>query len=253
MFILSADPSLGRVDYSSLSDQTLMEMLTEGFDDETKKDYQDNEGMYLDVCKWSCIKCDDDERVSQIDIDSCHVIGSLDLCYIPPKVNVLNINSWRKSKLTGSVDLRHLPGGMQKLDLQNNQLTGEIDLTQLPDRMGGLGLNCNQLTGEVDLTRLPDGMGSLSLSSNEFIGKIDLTQLPEGMEYLYLSGNHFSGSLVIKKLPPRMKVIYAQANQFNAIAVVDLEPHTVLKLKGSGVTSVVDENGRKLDGRRFVE
>ena len=34
---LSVDPSLGRVDYGLFSDQTLMEMLLEGFDDETKK------------------------------------------------------------------------------------------------------------------------------------------------------------------------------------------------------------------------
>ena len=47
---LSVDPSLGRVDYSLLSDQTLMEMLFEGFTDKARKQCQDNDGMYLDVC-----------------------------------------------------------------------------------------------------------------------------------------------------------------------------------------------------------
>ena len=43
--LLNVDPSLGRVNYSLMSDQTLMEMLIEGFDDGTKKEYQDDDGM----------------------------------------------------------------------------------------------------------------------------------------------------------------------------------------------------------------
>ena len=140
---LSTDSSLGRVGYSLFSDQTLMEMLVDGFDDETKEEYQDNHGMYLDVCGWSCIKCDDDERVVQIELGSETLSGSLELCYVPPKVKVLDISS----RLTGSVDLRQLPDEMSKLHLNNSQLTGEIDLTQLPDGMYDLYLSSNQLTG----------------------------------------------------------------------------------------------------------
>ena len=67
---LSVDPSLGRLDYSLMSDQALMEMLIEGFDDETKQDYQDKHGMYKDVCDWFPITCDEDERVVEISIDN---------------------------------------------------------------------------------------------------------------------------------------------------------------------------------------
>ena len=252
---MTVDPiSLGRVDYSSMSDQTLVEMLIDGLDDGTKKDYQDNEGMYLDVCKWSGIKCDDDERVSQIDIDSCHVIGSIDLWYIPPKVNVLNVSVWWGSgKLTGSVDLTHLPGRMQKLDLQNNRLTGEIDLTQLPERMASLALNDNRLTGEIDLTQLPEGMVSLALNDNRLTGVIDLTRLPEYFFVLYLSENQLSGSLVIRNLPRWIKTVDLQVNHFDAIAVVDSEKHVAIKLKGSGVTSIVDESRTEFDSKLFFE
>ena len=48
---LTVDSSLGKVDYNSFSDQTLMEILFNGFDDETKKKYQNNDGTYLDVCE----------------------------------------------------------------------------------------------------------------------------------------------------------------------------------------------------------
>ena len=48
---LLVDLSLGRVDYRLLSDQALMELLFEGLDDKTKQEYQDPEGVYLDVYK----------------------------------------------------------------------------------------------------------------------------------------------------------------------------------------------------------
>ena len=102
---LNVDPSIGRVDCSLLSDQTLMEMLIDGFDDETKQEYQDKDGMYLDACRWSCVTCDDDQGVIQIDIESYDVKGSLELCYAPPNVKEIYIRSVYKSKITGSVDL----------------------------------------------------------------------------------------------------------------------------------------------------
>ena len=296
---LSVDPSLGRVDYGLLSDQTLMEMLLDGFDNETKKEYQDNDGMYLDVYKWQSIKCDDDDRVSEIQINSRHVSGSLALCYIPPKVTVINISTSAKSGLTGSVDFAHLPKGMQKLmlpgnqlageidltrlpdgmgslDLRNNQLTGEIDLTQLPEgmvcfsleynqftgeidlmhlpgEMGWLLLENNQLTGEIDLTHLPDGMRALRLSDNQLSGEIDLTHLPEEMDYIFLKHNLLTGPLVIGNLPPRIFMIDVQGNHFNAIAVVSSKVHAGIFLQESGVTSVVDESGNKVDMKRFLE
>ena len=203
--ILSADPSLGRVDYSLLSDQVLMELLIDGFDDETKKMYQDDHGMYLVVCEWRGIRCDQDERVVEVWIDSTNVVGSLELCYAPPKMQEVYIRSGYKSKLTGSVDFTCLPEGMKELYLHNNQLTGEVNLTQLPD----------------------------------------------GMKVLNLQNNQLSGSLVLKRLPPSLRLINVRGNSFNAAAVIDSEARTDVYLQGSGVTSVVDENGKEVDSKRF--
>ena len=82
----SVDPSLGRLEYRLMSDQALMEMLIDGFDDVTKKRYQDNHGMYLDVCELSCVQCDKDERVFEIRINSENSNGSIEISYVPPKV-----------------------------------------------------------------------------------------------------------------------------------------------------------------------
>ena len=212
---ISVDPYLGRVDYSLLSDQTLMEMLLEGFDDETKKTYKDNDGMYLDICEWLGIEFDDDGGVIQIYIDSHTINGSLKLCYVPPKVNVLMINSWGKNQLRGSVDLTQLPCGMEELYLYNNQLTGVVDLTQLPSSMETLGLHNNQLTGVVDLTQLPGEMTILWLHNNQLTGAIDLTHLPERMESLYLRNNQLSGAIDLTQLPGEMKTLWLNNNQLS--------------------------------------
>ena len=271
----SVDPSLGRVDYRLFSDQTLMEMFVDGFDDSTNKMLQDNEGMYLDVCKWSCVTCDDDHRVIKVDMERPDVGGSLELRYVPPKVKLLRIGlPWMNGYLEGSVDLAHLPEGMKETDLRNNKLTGEIDLKQLPQGMIYLYLQNNRFTGEIDLAHLPDGMVRLYLESNRFIGEIDLTQLPGEMEELYLSNNkltgeidltllpeemtelslqsnQLSGSLVIKTRRTRM-YINAQGNNFNAVAVVHSNTRAQIMLRKSGVKSVVDENGI-CASERFLE
>ena len=271
---LSVDPFLGRLDYSLLSDQALMEMLIEGFDDETKKKYQDDHGMYLDVCEWPKIKCDEDESVIDIDINSINMSGTIGLCYVPPKVKLLEINWGSGSKLTGSVDLACLPDGMEALFLNCHQLTGEIDLTHLPDKMRFLFLRNNQFTGEIDLTKLPDGLRYLYIENNQLTGEIDLTQLPEGMHELSLFNNSFTGqinlahipnglrdillrnnqltgSLSITNVPPNMCFIDMQYNNFNSVAVVHSRTHANIKLQESGVASVVDENGKELDSKRF--
>ena len=87
---ISADPSLGRVDYSLLSDQMLMEMLIEDLDDETQKTFQDADGMYLDIWYSDCVTCDNDQEVTRIDRDSRDIVGSIQLRYVPPKVKVLS-------------------------------------------------------------------------------------------------------------------------------------------------------------------
>ena len=248
----SKDPNLGRLDYSLLSDQALMEMLIDRFDDESKEEMQDVNGMYLDVCEWECVKCDGDRRVIEIDIDSSDVSGSLELFYVPPKVNEIYVRSMFNSKLTGSVDLTRLPVGVNVLAFTDCRLTGKIDLTQLPNEMQFLDLQNNQLTGNIDLTRLPDEMRYMNLRENKLTGKIDLTQLPCGMQKLLLHNNQLSGPLVLKRLPPGM-FINVQGNNFNSVAVVDSEVHADINLQGSGVTSVVDKNSGKLDCQQLLK
>ena len=215
---LSVDPSLGRVDYSSFSDQTLMETFIDGFDEENRNRCQDKDGLFLDVCEWFCIDCNADKRVTKIYVHYHLLNGTLQLPFVPPKVIAVEL-AWKK--LTGSADLTRLPQVMRTLHLHNNELSGSIDLSQLPD-----------------------SMRHLHLSGNSFSGSIDLTHLPEGMMELSLDRNQFSGSFIAKNLPPsRFCVISARKNQFNDIAVVESQTLAEILLSDSGISSVVEENG----------
>ena len=247
IFLCSADPLLGRVDYHSLSDQLLMEMLIEGLSKKSKRKYQHHNRMYLDVCDWGCVKCDADERVIKISENGENMRGSLQLCYIPPKVMHLRM-TWKK--LTGPIDLAQLPQFIEKLELYNNRFCGSVNLTKLPERTTNISLGNNRLTGSVDLAHLPAGLQKLSLQANQFTGTIVLTKLPESIKYLSISNNQLSGDFIATNLPRGLTALFARANQFSEKAVVDSNTNAEIRLSES-VQSVVDENGSEIDIRRM--
>ena len=262
VFPLAVNPHLGRVDKSVFSDQSLMEMLIDGFDEGTKQRYKDDEGMYLDVCEWDCVECDDSERVVEI-CEIGDVSGSLQLCYIPPKVQIFDMS---RKELTGSIDITQISDDIKQLYLHGNHLTGSVDLTKLPESSTDVYLQNNQCSGSINLTKLPASMNDLDLSHNQFSGSIDLTRLPQRICTLRLSVNRlsgsvclsklpekifniaidenaFTGSFIAKNLPPNLGIIYANKNQFSEKAVIDAQTGATVDLQKSGVTSVVDENG----------
>ena len=65
--------------------------------------------------------------------------------------------------------------------------------------------------------------------------------------------NKLSGSLVLKSLPSEIRFINAERNNFSAVAVIERKAHVRITLRGSGVTSVVDVNGRKRNMNRFLK
>ena len=240
--LLSVDPALGRVDCSLMTDQTLMEMLIEGFGDETKNRYKDRHGMYMDVCKWRRISCDDHGRVTQINIDGANLSGPLEFCYVPPKVEVFKIYWFRKGKLTGSLDFRQLPDGMHELFLGDNQFNGEIDLAHLPDGMNKLSLNDNHLSGEIDLTHLPDGMNELNLFTNQFTGVIDLANLPHGMQNLNIANNELAGEIDLTHLPKGMEGLSLNDNRLTGVIDLTQLPGDMehLRLENNQLTGEID-------------
>ena len=264
ILLLCSDPNLGRVDYSSLSDQTLMEMLIDGLDEETKEKFQDTDKTYLDVCEWDFVKCDSANRVVEICARG-KLSGSIELQYTPPKVTHFRL-AWSQSNLHGTIDLTHLPKNIKEICITGSQLAGFIELEQLPHGMLVLSLNSNYFTGEIDLSSVPARMKKLILSDNKLTGSINLTQLPSGLQDLFLNknqlsgslylgalpqamvriklqNNFFSGSFIAMNLPLEIDLIIASNNNFQPIAVVQSDAYADIDLRESGVTSVVDESG----------
>ena len=168
VLLVALDPSLGRADFNSCSDQTLMEILFEGLSKQSKRKYQDKDGMFIDVCKWPCVICDADERVIDI-YEFDEMSGSLQLSYLPPHLEDFSCS---QKGITGSADLSHLPQGLLRIDLEFNDMTGTVDLAHLPQNMDMLSLNNNRFEGTIDLTRLPESMEVLDLKLNAFTGSV---------------------------------------------------------------------------------
>ena len=62
----TADYSLGRVNRTTFSDQTLMEMLIEGCSPDSLEQCMGKDKTYLDVCEWPIVQCDTDANVFEI-------------------------------------------------------------------------------------------------------------------------------------------------------------------------------------------
>ena len=196
--------------------------------------------------------------------------GSIDLTQLPKTMRTLSLN---RNQFTGSIDLTNLPEKLESLDLDNNGLSGSICLTRLSAQMKSLSLMNNQLTGCIDLDNLPEDMKDLYLRNNQLSGSIGLSKLAESMWNLSVPGNKLSGSVNLSELPPNLfkinlhgncftgsfmaknflkGTINAGGNRFCPIAVVSSKSRAMIDLRESGVTSVVDQNGRaKVDGVRL--
>ena len=68
--------------------------------------------------------------------------------------------------------LTQLPGGLQVLNLKDNQFNGALDVRRLPSSMIYLFLNNNSFSGTVDLSQLPQGLEELDMSDNELSGEV---------------------------------------------------------------------------------
>ena len=81
--------------------------------------------------------------------------------------------------------------------LEKNRLSGSVVLTQLPGGLEVLNLKYNQFNEALDLTKLPRNVAYVSLWRNSGFGTVDLSQLPHGIKGLYLSDNELSGEVFI--------------------------------------------------------
>ena len=182
----------------------------------------------ISACKWKGIKCNSEEKVTEIRWNRQKLSGSMKFAYLPMSIVELNIERNSISgellpcdlfplvnlsafylgvnKFTGNPDLTRLPKLSDAVWMERNELSGDICLTQLPVDLVHLDVSDNFLTGKLDLGALPRTLESLYLSGNEFEGMVDLSLLPENLDALALDNNALlEGTVVASELHPRLK------------------------------------------------
>ena len=252
----TADICAGRVNLSTMSDQTRMELLLSDITAKSKAFSQNDEGDYKPVCDWDGVECDDDGNVTAIRWDDMYqdytylpnLTGTLHLEFLPEFVLVfllqndgtdsvaegtlntaklpvnLDIFTLRGQKFDGSVDLTIFPHKIREIDLAWNKFTGEINLEKLPPQIEAIHLSGNLFHGTVNLMELPAGLRSLELERNKLIGTLNLQALPAGLEILRMDDNVFSGSVDLSNLPRGLRFLNIAANKLSGVVRLDALP-----------------------------
>ena len=211
---LAIDPSLGRLDYESLSDQALMEMLIDQMCFKEKNYFQDENGNYKDVSEWPGVQCSDsdDDRVVEIELYGLTFSAKqFPFNFIPPMVSYFGAS---QSNLQGTLEASHLPSKLTALYISHNKLHGPLNFAKFPRQMGTLYMGANKFCGSLRLSDLPRSLTHFSAANNQFCGEISLNDLPQAMEFFDVSNNMLTGPVHIERLPQGIKSIDLSNNGF---------------------------------------
>uniref|UniRef100_A0A7S4PF52 Leucine-rich repeat protein n=1 Tax=Paramoeba aestuarina TaxID=180227 RepID=A0A7S4PF52_9EUKA len=186
-----ADATIGKFEKSSLSQQTLMELLISKLTANAET-ICDSPDYPIEITSWNGLRLNKENEVLRIVWNSFYVSGSMPLEYLPLTVEAVSMPC---NYLSGTIDLTQLPDTLQRLDLQGNRLEGTIDLTCLPVSLSELTVSQNKLVGTVDLIQLPPNMSELDLSENDFEGVTDFTKLPDSLKVIHVTKTKLSGEV----------------------------------------------------------
>uniref|UniRef100_A0A7S4PIR2 Uncharacterized protein n=1 Tax=Paramoeba aestuarina TaxID=180227 RepID=A0A7S4PIR2_9EUKA len=117
LYFISADPSLGKVDKTSLSDQTLMELFIEGVTN-TGEIWESGDDS-ADISEWKGLTFDSNGTIKTIEWE--------------------HFGNYFELNLTGSLQLQWLPSTLVRVAVSGHQLSGSIDLEHLPEALLTLG------------------------------------------------------------------------------------------------------------------
>ena len=162
---------VGNIDFGSLSQQTLVELLIEKTVFAYQHDFHDADRLVKESCLCPGVRCTVEGEAHKIIWDRQFEGGFMDIQWIPSTVTDFFASY---NNLHGTLHLTRLSNCLGKLVLKGNKFSGTIDLTRLPSSMKWLWVNENALRGTVDVGSLPQSLKILDLRSNYFVGKISL-------------------------------------------------------------------------------
>ena len=263
--ILSIDPALGRLDYESLSDQALMEMLFDGMQEKYKRDFWDENQNFIDKCDWEGIECKDD-RPTTIDVEfRTFAPKQFPFEFIPPLVAFFSIHRGKvhgtlntavlpnnleffmvfENCLHGPLCLKSIPSSIRdRFDVSTNSFSGSLELSELPERLCIFDGSFNKFEGEISLDSLPRSMTQLCLQRNMLSGSVCISHLPASMEGIYLARNGFFGDLRFLDIPESFRNLSMIDNPMSGkIILMGTDDEIYLHLHMNTIRAVVDEKG----------
>ena len=272
----AVDPSLGRLDYDSLSDQALMEMMVEHIVQDDIDDIKDANGNFKDACEWKSMECTDG-RVTVLEfvqrrfepnkkfpfkfippcvlsfvMESCDIYGTLDTSLLPQSMS--HMFSVTINELFGPLDFQGFPRNLKYLYLEENKFSGSCILANLPPALLEFTFVSNEFSGEIQIDDLPPALVKASVENNKLTGPIVITKLPQELEVLFLAKNSFSGEFQLFTFPPRLRVIDISSTKMSAKAVVRHATAPMhFALLHDFMISVVNENGDKHAWERKIK
>ena len=278
LFLSFIDPSLGRLDYESLSDQARMEILISPVSEKFQERFKDAHGNFLDACEWEGVTCDADGSIKSILIElSSSEPQALNLSYIPPTVRNFGSCGGQEcnfspetlppsvldfgmsfTKISGSIDFKAFSPHMQVIFMLGCGMQGSFDAQALPEKLEKINISGNQLTGSLSLDRLPRPMTVFEAKNNRFSGKLLIDNLPPGMKSIQLMYNDFT-TFVLLNTPDRTKQaaaglrsdflqICVQESGISGTAVLEKAINgrkVLLDLADNNIEAVVDEEGKE--------
>jgi len=124
------------------------------------------------------------------------------------------------SSLDGTIDFTAFPDSVTNIVVSDTKITGPLDLSHLPLELQLLRLSYNHFSGSIDFLgsvraqEWPPNFKYLQLDHNNFHGTLDLSQLPASLLLLYANSNDFTQFIVSSSYPPAIQEINLQENPF---------------------------------------
>ena len=165
---------IGHIDFGSLSQQTLIELLIERVVFAHRWTFIGDSGLVKDACACPGVRCSAAGFSHWILWDRQFEGGFMDIQWLPLTTSDFFACH---NNLHGTLHLTRLPDGLRKLVVRGNKFSGTVDLTRLPQSLTWLWVNENALRGSIDASTLPMSLKILDLRSNYFIGKIAIAEV----------------------------------------------------------------------------
>ena len=244
--------SLGRIDYASLTEQSLMELLASRLTD--VKHFQDDDGTFTDISKWTGLSFRE-ERLTHIDwcnIEFFYPLddenpsispgGCIDLRFVPPHVMSITLKNMR---FGGTVRTACLPNELRGFLISENCFDGEFEISELPRTLQFIEIQKNRFCGTLDIPGLPDTCIRFDAGSNLFVGSIDMTSLPVNLIYFSAQSNNLTGTVDLRFMPRTLNKVLLEKNHIEQEKLIVTHPLHITFDKEK-IHSIFDTDGNDI-------